>query len=456
MAKKRNKKSLAASTTSSTVVPFRTAPPAAPTAPTTPAATTTYKYVRPTITEYKFSDEQKARAARYEGSVLMTFMDVMLGMKRPHDGANERNALGVILRSIPDHAQWTFDEAGNLHIDCRADASNRTLFTAHVDTVHGVDGPNKIRKTESAWFADGSQLGADDGTGISLLMHMMLTGVKAYYLFTVGEECGGIGASHVGQHNTALLSEFDRAIAFDRRGSSDVITHQSGGRCASDIFAEALSDALNDHGMLYMPCDGGVYTDTAEFTDTIAECTNISCGYAREHSQEEAQDIGHLQALADAVVAIDWDALPTHRTPGTGGYDYDDAFAWPNRKWGGFPSTPAANSGGSTGGTVPKAVGMHKADALAALTDAMTHDKYEPLAKLLTMATMPEEMDLGHRYMIRLLSAAPKLSLRSTHTSILSGFDVQSELIDLCDELEEIWDHSYGPDDDDASVMYSM
>jgi len=34
-----------------------------------------------------------------------------------------------------------------------------------------------------------------------------------------------------------------------------------------------------------------VYTDTAEFTDIIPECTNRSVGYAREHTQEESLDL---------------------------------------------------------------------------------------------------------------------------------------------------------------------
>ena len=64
---------------------------------------------------------------------------------------------------------------------------------------------------------------------------------------------------------------------------------------------------------LYSPDSSGVYTDTAEFTLLIPECTNISVGYDHEHTTNESLDINHYDALAKAVVQIDWDALPAAR-----------------------------------------------------------------------------------------------------------------------------------------------
>ena len=144
----------------------------------------------------------------------------------------------------------------------------------------------------------------------------------------MGEEGGGIGAKVVSD-DQALLKQFDRAIAFDRRNNSSVITHQGYGRCCSDAFAEALSDKFNDAGLLYMPDDGGVYTDTAEFVDVIPECTNISIGYMAEHTDREALDILHFRHLADAVLSFDWDNLPTERDPSV------DEFASGNNWWSG-------------------------------------------------------------------------------------------------------------------------
>ena len=252
-----------------------------------------------------------------KNSILHKTLARALSMMRPHNSEGTRRMTDWLeenAKRIP-HVKIHRDEVGNLHIDARILTTNRTLFTAHVDTVHRKEGPNKIRKTHTHWYADGAPLGADDGAGCAMLMHLLYSGVAAYYLFTQGEECGGIGARHVAL-DTTLLSEFDRAIAFDRRGIDSVITHQGWGRTASDSFAQALSDALNvDERLMYLPDDTGVYTDTAEFIDVIPECTNISVGYQYEHTDKESLDIVHFQALAERVVNINWDSLPTDRDP---------------------------------------------------------------------------------------------------------------------------------------------
>jgi hypothetical protein len=157
-----------------------------------------------------------------------------------------------------------------------------------------------------------------------MLMHMIHKNVPGYYVFTQGEECGGIGATHLAEHYPQLLSEFDRAIAFDRRGIDSVITHQGYGRCCSDTFAQHLADELNatNDNLMYLPDNTGVYTDTAEFTAIIPECTNISVGYDREHSDQESLDILHFKQLSEAVTKVRWDMLPAEREPGVDDMEY--------------------------------------------------------------------------------------------------------------------------------------
>lgn len=270
---------------------------------------------RQTIPEHKLSAAEQHLQRVYEGSMLMRTLAFMLTLKRPYEGAGEFNALGWLLINHPPKAKWYFDHTGNLHFNQRSEKHHRTLFVAHVDTVHHTDGPNKVIMTDSVWYANGSQLGADDGAGVAMLMHMAHSGVPGHYVFTRGEECGGgVGAKALAE-NASFLSQFDRAIAFDRRGTTSVISHQGYGRCCSDEFAEALSAALSTDTLMYMPDDTGVYTDTAEFTDIIPECTNISIGYQREHSHEEALSVTHLRALAEVCVSLAWDDLPTVRDP---------------------------------------------------------------------------------------------------------------------------------------------
>jgi hypothetical protein len=103
-------------------------------------------------------------------------------------------------------------------------------------------------------------------------------------------------------------------VAFDRKGTGDIIDHQRGGRCCSDIFVKALSAQLKEQGLTYAAATGS-FTDTANYRDTIPECTNLSCGYYNEHGPSEWLDVAHLHALRDAVVKIDWESLPAARDP---------------------------------------------------------------------------------------------------------------------------------------------
>ena len=252
-------------------------------------------------------------------TMLYKTLQRALSMKRPHETMGSAVFTDWLIDRLPERLRpvaWQ-DTMGNVHIDNRTHDGHKTLFVAHVDTVHRVVGANKIRKTKAMWFAEGAPLGADDGVGCALLMHMLHASVPGYYVFTQGEECGGIGAKHLAEAYPALLAQFSRAIAFDRRGIDSIITHQGWGRCCSDVFADALATALNatDDGLMYLPDDTGVYTDTAEFTEIIPECTNISCGYLYEHSEREQLDIIHFDLLAKAVLDIDWDGLPTDRDP---------------------------------------------------------------------------------------------------------------------------------------------
>jgi len=268
-------------------------------------------------------------------SILHKTLARGLSAKRPHNTVAVSDFTEWLFNTLPAELKsfTSVDGAGNLHIDNRI-AGSKTLFIAHVDTVHKETGANKIRKTASMWYADGAPLGADDGAGVAMLMHMMHSGVKGYYIFSQGEECGGIGAKFLEKNHADLLKQFDRAIAFDRRGTDSVISHQGWSRCASDTFCQALADELNayDENLMYSTDDTGVYTDTAEFTDIIPECTNISVGYDHEHSQQECLNIHHYELLSQAVLAVQWDKLPTDRDPTVPEYKqtkYDTAW-WAN------------------------------------------------------------------------------------------------------------------------------
>lgn len=340
-------------------------------------------------------------------SILHKTLARALSVKRPHNTVAVSDFTEWLFNALPAELKsfTSVDGAGNLHIDNRI-AGSKTLFIAHVDTVHKEVGANKIRKTATHWYADGAPLGADDGAGVAMLMHLIHADVKGYYIFSQGEECGGIGAKHIATHHTDLLAQFDRAIAFDRRGIDSVISHQGMGRCASDVFCEALANDLNafDDTLMYSPDDTGVYTDTAEFTDIIPECTNISVGYYSEHGDQENLDIVHFEALSKAVLKVVWDSLPTDRDPTVPEYKtykYNTGW-WSNYGVYGDATTHNKQVDSKYFGNWQDDDYWQTEDLIDAIYDAMVGN-YDFLLEQISEAVYPEQPDLALRFLNRRL-----------------------------------------------------
>lgn len=371
-------------------------------------------------------------------SILYKTLCRALSLKRPHGGQGAVLFSGWLCDRIPAHLDLTIDDAGNIHIDNRTSTHHRTLFIAHVDTVHREDGPNKFIKAHGKWFADGAPLGADDGAGCAMLMHLLHSDTPGYYIFSQGEECGGIGAKHLATHHVDLLKQFDRAIAFDRRGIDSVITHQGYGRCCSDAFAGALSDALNqDERLMYLPDDTGVYTDTAEFTDIIPECTNISVGYQSEHTQNESLDIHHYIALSQRVTQIDWDSLPTDRDPSVKEDKWADwgNYAYTYKGWGAGATTNVSSS--STPHGYPSFydddyLDDERIEVEEAIYDAMS-GYVDWLADLICESVYPEDPMQAKRF-INTRKLADQNTLE-THLKSLSTYDAGTVLASLFDSV---------------------
>ena len=256
----------------------------------------------------------------------------MFTYKRPYsngDGVGYKQfTADFILPVARGHEHWT-DEVGNLWVDLRTSPHHRTLFTAHTDSVHRSEGRQHVAfdpVTGHITVLDGECLGADDASGVAMMLHMIENDVPAMYAFFVGEEVGGVGSRYAAEHHYELLSEFDRAVAFDRRDVYSVITHQAYGQCCSDEFASALADELCSDYLMFAPDDTGLYTDTAEFTGIIPECTNLSIGYMHEHSSSEFQNLYFFQRMADQVLTVAWDDLPVVRDPDTVDTWYDEDY----------------------------------------------------------------------------------------------------------------------------------
>jgi len=262
---------------------------------------------------------------------------------RRYPKGDEDIAMDLVKDMLPD-VKFEKDEFDNYYTYIpRADGSDSdTMFTSHLDTINS--GPYTAYNSGRKWntelkkyeddpdakkddmgivhVMDGdfvktdgeTNLGADDKAGTTIMMNMISENIPGLYYFFMGEESGCIGSSNLSRvFNDKGHPEMNKCIAFDRRGYDSVITSQHS-VCASDEFADELSKRLNEYGFWFKPDSTGVYTDSAEFTDIIPECSNISCGYFSEHTKSEKQDLEFLELLGIVATQIDWETLPIVRS----------------------------------------------------------------------------------------------------------------------------------------------
>ena len=364
---------------------------------TTPAVTFNFKPARMTPPSRKDST-----AAEDLGTARL--LD-MLTYCRPHDGDMEQAFVDKFI--MPYEPTVFTDDKGSVlayviwvnYRDSDGTATPHTLFSSHVDTVHRFDGRQEVVfKDGYIYKEDGMPLGADDGAGVWLLLEMIDRLIPGCYIYHRGEEKGGIGSSGMADIHEEFLKQFDRAIAFDRRSIGNVITHQGFGRCCSDEFAEEAAAAFNlrmpDEFAFFMPDDSGIYTDTAEYTKLIPECTNISCGYDNEHTSSEWLDVDYLIALREACCGIDWRGLPVSRDPSivddyAGFYSrYGGAanYHWPDADTSGTAGTKANADSNPTlafDGSIPTAT-----DLIGA--------KYSDILKYIKLAHPEDVADMVH------------------------------------------------------------
>jgi hypothetical protein len=245
---------------------------------------------------------------KHEAMTLDTYMD-MLTYQRCAWSQGESDFINRYLGGYPQ------DSFGNVRIE--VDPTNTsTLFSCHTDSIHPPKGLRQHLFIDphlgQVFKHDGWALGADDAIGIWLMLHMIQQEVPGVYVFHRAEERGGHGSAWIKKEDPTFLTQFERAIAFDRKGTTSVITSQRGGVCASAKFGQALADAL---GNGYKIDTGGVFTDTANYISMIPECTNLSAGYNKEHTSDETQDIAHAELLYGLVTKLQWEKLPTLREP---------------------------------------------------------------------------------------------------------------------------------------------
>jgi len=211
----------------------------------------------------------------------------------------------------------TEDQFGNFYIKI---GKTTTMFAAHLDTVGGDKEVKHVFEGNMIKTDGTSVLGADDKAGVVIMLYMIEKKVPGLYVFFLGEEVGCMGSKalsgYLEKNKDKKYNGINKVISLDRKDIDSVITYQSSERCCSDEFADSLISELGKSGLKFKKDTGGVLTDSIQFTDLYAECTNLSVGYWSQHTNTERQDIDFLEKLAKACTKVDWESLTIKRKPG--------------------------------------------------------------------------------------------------------------------------------------------
>ena len=247
----------------------------------------------------------------------------LLGMLRTRRPAGSRSEKRFI-RDYIEPLGVKRDKLGNLY---KRIGSDPILWSCHTDTVHRQGGEQKLAYCDGMiglkGNSDSNCLGADDTAGVFLMAEMIKANKPGLYIFHRQEEVGGLGSQYIAHKTPELLDGIQCAIALDRRGISSVITHQFD-RCCSDTFGYSLIDAMP--GMEFKLDSGGTFTDTANYTGLIGECTNLSVGYYGAHTAAERLDAAFLLQMRDSLLSMDYSRFEFEREAGE--TDWQGCAGW--------------------------------------------------------------------------------------------------------------------------------
>lgn len=244
-----------------------------------------------------------------------------------------------------------------LRIDKPDGTKSPIMWSSHMDTVHRKSGLQTVHYdrtngdivlSKRALRRGSNCLGADCTAGVWLMAEMVKARVPGTYVIHHAEEIGAHGSSGLAKNgHWSFFDGLDFCIAFDRYGFTDVITYQGWGRTASDDFADSFAKIMNmgeDSGMMYSASEDGIFTDSANYSSIISECTNIAVGYSGHHTPSEKLSAPFIVHLRDLLIRRDFSGLVTKRDPN----EIDDYYS--SRYYGGGSNYYSGSYGQSSGG----------------------------------------------------------------------------------------------------------
>lgn len=208
----------------------------------------------------------------------------------------------IVVRALRELGlRYTIDNKGNVY----SLIPNTPLVTCHLDQnyagtyaeSHKADHiPILLPSKDGPFFiGNGINLGGDDKNGVficlSLLAQKELGPLS--FAFCADEEIGTVGSQFLATVEAERLEEILYILAFDRRGSDDVLTGSGYySMFASKEFEKALDELFKANPLFahYKLNDRGGLSDIRHLSK-YASGVNFSVGFNKEHQAKEWVDI---------------------------------------------------------------------------------------------------------------------------------------------------------------------
>ena len=224
-------------------------------------------------------------------------------LRRPSGFPSIEEFLTCTEKDILDYAQSVATDYvtdGDNYILLKSANPNPLMLVAHIDTVR-LRNPKTVRFERGVYrSADGDALGADDRAGVYAVlkarMKCIQLGIQVpHVLLTNYEESGGRGVRQAIDDKIFDLDPVRLLVEVDRAGAEEAVTY---------------SGELPDSAAKYVSSFGwslgsGSFTDIATMIEEFSiPGVNLSCGYYRQHTEQEFLVAEQLETTIRVMLAM--------------------------------------------------------------------------------------------------------------------------------------------------------